>query len=64
MRKLGAVEKDLLAAFEAGELESTSPTKRDLNKFKATATATFIKEQRINIRLSSPDLMDLQARAL
>lgn len=64
MKKLDAFEKDLLAAYEAGELKSTSPTKRDLNKFKAAATATFIKDRRINIRLSSPDLMDIQARAL
>ena len=33
-------------------------------KFKAAATATFIKDKRVNIRLSSPDLMDIQARAL
>ena len=64
MKKLGAFEKDLLAAYEEGELKSTSPTKCDLNKFKAAATATFIKDRRINIRLSSPDLMDIQARAL
>ena len=64
MKKLDAFEKDLLAAYEAGELKSTSPTKRDLNKFKAAATTTFIKDRRINIRLSSPDLMDIQARAL
>ncbi len=64
MKKLDAFEKDVLAAYEANEFKSTSPTKRDLNKFKAAATATFIKDRRINIRLSSPDLMDLQARAL
>jgi hypothetical protein len=33
--KTDAFEKDLLAAYEAGELKSTSPTGRDLNKFKA-----------------------------
>lgn len=49
---------------EAGELKSTSPSKADLAKFKAAATATFIKDRRINIRLSTPDLMDIQARAL
>ena len=64
MKKLDAFERDVLAAYEANELKSTSPTKRDLNKFKAAATATFIKDRRINIRLSSPDLMDIQARAL
>ena len=64
MKKLDAFEQDILDAYEKGELKSTSPSKTDLAKFKAAATATFIKDRRINIRLSSPDLMDIQARAL
>ncbi len=64
MKKLDVFEKDILAAYEKGELKSTSPSKAELTKFKAAATATFLKEKRINIRLSTPDLMDIQARAL
>lgn len=70
MKKLDTLEKDLLDAFEKGELKSTSPSKAKLaklaklTKFKAAASATFIKDRRINIRLSTPDLMDIQARAL
>ena len=64
MKKLDAFEKDMLAAYEKGELKSTSPSKAKLAKFKATAIATFLKEKRVNIRLSTPDLMDIQARAL
>jgi predicted DNA binding CopG/RHH family protein len=64
MKKLDAFEEDILAAYEKGELKSASPSKTALAKFKAAATATFIKDRRINIRLSSPDLMDIQARAL
>jgi predicted DNA binding CopG/RHH family protein len=64
MKKLDAFEKNILNAYENGELQSTSPSKAKLAKFKAAATATFIKEKRINIRLSTPDLMDIQARAL
>ena len=64
MKKLDALEKDILAAYEKGELKSTSPSKAKLAKFKAAATSTFLKEKRINIRLSTPDLMDIQARAL
>lgn len=64
MKKLDAFEKDILAAYEKGELKSTSPSKAKLAKFKAAATATFLKEKRVNIRLSTPDLMDIQARAL
>ena len=64
MKKIDQLEKDILAAYEKGELKSTSPSKAKLAKFKAAATATFLKEKRVNIRLSSPDLMDIQARAL
>lgn len=64
MKKLDAFEKDILAAYENGEFKSTSPSKEKLAKFKAAATATFLKEKRVNIRLSTPDLMDIQARAL
>ena len=64
MKKLDTFEKDLLDAFEKGEFKSTSPSKAQLAKFKAAASTTFIKDRRINIRLSTPDLMDIQARAL
>ncbi len=64
MKKLSTYEKDVLDAYEKGELKSTVPSKARLTKFKAAATATFLKEKRINIRLSTPDLMDIQARAL
>lgn len=64
MSKLDPYEKEILEAYEKGELKSISPSKADLAKFKAAATATFIKDKRVNIRLSSPDLMDIQARAL
>lgn len=64
MNKLDEFEQELLDAYEQGELVSTAPSKADLSKFKAAATATFIKDKRVNIRLSSPDLMDIQARAM
>ena len=64
MKKLDAFEKDILDAYEKGELKTSSPSKARLAKFKAADTATFLKEKRINIRLSAPDLMDIQARAL
>jgi len=64
MKKLDDFENKLLADFEQGKLKSITPSKAELTTFKAAATATFLKEKRINIRLSSPDLMDIQARAL
>ncbi len=64
MKKIDQFEQEILDAYEKGDLKSTSPSKVQLAKFKAAATATFLKEKRVNIRLSSPDLMDIQARAL
>ena len=64
MAKLDAYEKEVVAAYESGRLKSKTPSKAELAKYKAAASATFLKEKRINIRLSAPDLMDIQARAL
>jgi len=64
MKKLDTFENDILDAYDNGELKSTSPSKAKLDKFKAAASSTFLKEKRVNIRLSTPDLMDIQARAL
>ena len=58
-----SLEDEVLHAYDKGQLKSTSPSKTELKQFKASARATFIKDRRVNIRLSSPDLMDIQARA-
>ena len=46
-----------------GTLRSVA-TKSKLAKFKAAARATAIKDRRVNIRLSSGDLSDIQVKAL
>lgn len=63
MAKIDAYEQDLLAAFEKGRLKSVA-TKGELEKLKAAARATAVKDRRVNIRLSSMDLGDIQVRAL
>lgn len=64
MKQRDTYDEEILNAYEKGVLKSSSPKKSDLAKYKAAASATFLKERRVNIRLSSPDLMDIQARAL
>ena len=64
MKRLDRYEEDILVAYEREQLKSVVPSRAQLDKYRAAARATFIKDRRINIRLSSPDLMDLQARAL
>lgn len=62
--KLDDYEQEILDAYEKGELESTNPSKPDLEKYRSAARETFIKDRRVNIRLSTPDLMDIQERAI
>ena len=63
MSKLDAYELKVLSAFEKGKLKSVA-TKSELEKLKAAARATAIKDRRVNIRLSSIDLSDIQVKAL
>lgn len=63
MSKLDAYEREVLDAYEKGKLRSVA-TKGELERFKAAARATAIKNRRVNIRLSSIDLSDIQVRAL
>ena len=63
MSKIDEYELEVLSAFEKGQLKSIA-TKAELAKFKAAARATAIKDRRVNIRLSSGDLSDIQVRAL
>lgn len=63
MSDLDREELELLGAFEKGKLKSVA-TKSELARFKTAARVTAIKDKRVNIRLSSGDLSDLQVRAL
>jgi predicted DNA binding CopG/RHH family protein len=63
MQRLDREERALLSAYEKGQLGSVA-SKSELAKLKAAARATSIKDRRVNIRLSSGDLGDIQARAL
>jgi len=63
MPKIDTYEHEVIAAFEKGQMKSVA-TKAELAKFKAAARATAIKDRRVNIRLSSGDLSDIQVKAL
>ena len=63
MSKIDAYELQVLEAYEKGKLKSVA-TKAELARFKAAARATAIKDRRVNIRLSSIDLNDIQVKAL
>lgn len=63
MPKIDDYELEILNAYESGQLASVA-NKDELAKFKAVARASAIKDCRINIRLSSGDLSDIQVKAL
>jgi predicted DNA binding CopG/RHH family protein len=62
--KLDADEKELLESVERGEWKSTGGGKRRRTRYSRYAKATFRKDRRLNIRLSSKDLEAIQKRAL
>jgi len=61
--KLDEDELSLLEAFEAGQFESGLTPERKVLIAKS-AEATFKKDKKINIRISSRDLSAIQRRAL
>lgn len=63
MSKLDPYELEVLESYESGKLKP-SAGKSELERLRAAARATAIKDKRVNIRLSSVDLLDIQAKAL
>jgi len=61
--KLSKEEENILQDFESGEFQSDLSNKRRKHLEK-TAEETFKKDKRINIRISSRDLLAIQRRAL
>jgi predicted DNA binding CopG/RHH family protein len=61
--KLDPDELEVLEAYEAGKLKPMAGT-AELQRMRSAARATAIKDKRVNIRLSSADLLGIQARAL
>ena len=62
--KLEADEKELLDSVNRGEWRSTRARKRGLSRYSRAAKATFKKDRRLNIRISTKDLEAIQKRAL
>lgn len=64
MAKLEKEEKELLKSFEDGEWRSVHNKLSEVGRLQDYAAATFKKDRRINIRISSKDLNALQKRAI
>src|SRR3954467_13131243 len=61
--KIDADEKELLESVELGDWKAAGGGKRERTRFSRYAKATFRKDRRLNIRLSSKELEAIQ-RAL
>ncbi len=61
---LNKEEKDILESFERGEWKSIPHLDERKKELKSYTSATLKKDKRLNIRISSRDLNELQRKAL
>jgi predicted DNA binding CopG/RHH family protein len=57
-------EKDILDAYESGNMKLSSPSKKEIETIKAIAKSTLKKDKRITIRLYDHDFKGIQKKAL
>ncbi len=62
--KLDPKEKEIADSVERGEWRTVRGVKGEQKRYGRYAAATFRKDRRVNIRISSKDLEALQKRAL
>jgi predicted DNA binding CopG/RHH family protein len=61
--KLDKEEEQILKDFERGDFKPIASSRKEKKELEEVARRTFIKDKRINIRISSRDLEKLQKRA-
>ena len=64
MARLTKEEREIVTAFERDELRSPRNKAASMKRHRVYAAATFRKDQRVNLRISSRDLDALRKRAL
>jgi predicted DNA binding CopG/RHH family protein len=57
-------EKAILDSYEAGEWLSVKQLDSESERFRSYARATMRKDARVNIRISSKDLQEIQKKAI
>ena len=62
--KLDKEEQSTLDSFERGEWKSVKNLKQEISRHRQYARNTLRKDRRVNIRISSKDLEELQAIAV
>ena len=64
MPKLDPDEKRLLESYERGEWRPVKNKSSEMARYQEIARATFKKDRRVNIRISTKDLEGIQRKAL
>jgi len=62
--KLTGEEKEILDAYENGELKSVPDVKNEIKRYGRYAKNTLLKNKRINIRISEWDIVHVQRKAV
>ena len=62
--KVDREEKEILEAYEGGDLKLSTPSKKEIARVKAMARNTFRKNRRVTIRLYDHDLKSIQKKAM
>ena len=63
MSKENKLEEEILASFDRGEWKPVPKLKSEMERFAKIASTAMVKNKRVNIRISSRDLDDIQAKA-
>ena len=61
--KLDSEEKEILEAFERGELKRDKNFSKESKTIRQAASNTLRKDRRVNIRLANRDLEGIRAKA-
>ncbi len=62
--KLDIEEKDILDSYERGEWKSVKNLEKEIERHRGYARQTLKKDKRVNIRISSMVLDEIQTRAI
>ncbi len=64
MKRIDNKEKELLKSYDRDEWISTDNFQEQRKRYQRYARNTFLKNKRINIRLSERDLINIKAKSL
>ena len=64
MKKVNSEEKEILESYDKNEWKPVKKLKIQRKRYQKYAQATFKKDKRLNIRISSKDLEGIQKKAI